>query len=107
MILEYAAPLLSEAATSWPGRAPVSPEETAAGRAAAEILGLEPLAVLAVTPYTGARDHTLHVFSQDRAHAGALPAAAGHGHETPARHLKSDPFMFGGPVVSRETRRAR
>ena len=62
MILEYAAPLLSDGGhlVAWKGAA--SPEEVAAGHAAAAILGLEPLPVVAVTPFPGARDHTLHAF---------------------------------------------
>jgi 16S rRNA (guanine527-N7)-methyltransferase len=62
VILEYAAPLLAGGGhvVAWKGA--VSPEEAAAGTVAAGILGLEPAGVLAVTPYAGARDHTLHVF---------------------------------------------
>ncbi len=62
MILEYAAPLLADGGhvVAWKGA--VTAEESAAGRAAAEILGLEPLPVLSVTPFPSARDHTLHAF---------------------------------------------
>lgn len=62
VILEYAAPLLADGGhvVAWKGA--VSPEESAAGVAAAAILGLEPLPVLAVTPFPRARDHTLHAF---------------------------------------------
>ncbi len=62
VILEYAAPLLTDGGhlVAWKGAA--SPEETAAGHAAAAILGLEPLPVVAVSPFPGARDHTLHAF---------------------------------------------
>jgi 16S rRNA (guanine527-N7)-methyltransferase len=62
VILEYAAPLLAEGGhlVAWKGAA--SGEEAAAAVAAAAILGLEPRGVLAVTPFPGARDHTLHSF---------------------------------------------
>jgi 16S rRNA (guanine527-N7)-methyltransferase len=62
VILEYAAPLLAEGGhlVAWKGA--VTPEEAAAGTAAAEILGLEPLPVVPVTPFPAARDHTLHAF---------------------------------------------
>jgi len=62
VILEYAAPLLVEGGhvVCWKGA--VGADESAAGAAAAEILGLEPLEPLAVTPYVGARDHSLHAF---------------------------------------------
>ena len=62
VILEYAAPLLVEGGhvVAWKGA--VSEEESAAGAAAAEILGLEPLAPVAVAPFPGSRDHSLHPF---------------------------------------------
>jgi 16S rRNA (guanine527-N7)-methyltransferase len=62
VILEYAAPLLADGGhlVAWKGA--VSEEESDAGAAAATILGLEPLPPVPVTPFSGARDHTLHVF---------------------------------------------
>lgn len=62
VILEYAAPLLALGGhvVCWKGAVPE--DEARAGAAAAEILGLEPLPVVAVTPFPGARDHTLHPF---------------------------------------------
>jgi 16S rRNA (guanine527-N7)-methyltransferase len=62
VILEYAAPLLAEGGhfVAWKGA--VSDEERRGGLAAAELLGLEPLPVLPVRPFPGARDHTLHPF---------------------------------------------
>jgi len=62
VILEYAAPLLAEGGhfVAWKGAVPES--ERASGLAAAELLGLEPLPVVAVTPFPGARDHALHPF---------------------------------------------
>jgi 16S rRNA (guanine527-N7)-methyltransferase len=65
VILEYAAPLLVDGGlvVAWKGA--VAEPERAAGLAAAEILGLEPLPVVAVTPFPGARDHTLHPFRKN------------------------------------------
>ena len=62
VLLEYAAPLLSMGGhlVAWKGAVPE--DESAAGAAAAEILGMALVEVRAVFPYAGARDHTLHVF---------------------------------------------
>jgi len=62
VILEYAAPLLVEGGhvVCWKGA--VGDAESAAGAGAAEILGLHALEPVAVVPYAGARDHTLHAF---------------------------------------------
>ncbi len=62
VICEYAAPLLREGGTLVAWKGVVAPEEAADGAAAAAELGLEAVAVHAVTPFPGARDHTLHVF---------------------------------------------
>jgi 16S rRNA (guanine527-N7)-methyltransferase len=62
VILEYAAPLLVEGGhvVAWKGA--VTDAERADGLAAADALGLEPLDVVGVTPFPGARDHSLHPF---------------------------------------------
>src|SRR6185436_688225 len=62
VLCEYAAPLLAMGGSliAWKGAVP--PDEAADGAAAASILGLEPVEVRRVTPFAGARDHTLHVF---------------------------------------------
>jgi 16S rRNA (guanine527-N7)-methyltransferase len=62
VLCEYAAPLLADGGTlvAWKGTVPS--DEAADGLAAAAALGLDPVGVRAVTPYAGARDHTLHVF---------------------------------------------
>ncbi len=77
VVLEYAAPLLVEGGrfVAWKGA--VSPEEDAAGLVAAEILGLERLAVHPVTPYKGSRDHTLHVFCKIAPTPERFPRRAG------------------------------
>ena len=84
VVLEYAAPLLVEGGrfVAWKGA--VSPEEDAAGLVAAEILGLERLAVHPVTPYKGSRDHTLHVFCKIAPTPERFPSACRHGVETSA-----------------------
>jgi 16S rRNA (guanine527-N7)-methyltransferase len=62
VVLEYAAPLLADGGhfVAWKGA--VDEAERADGLAAAEILGLEPLTLVSVRPFPGARDHTLHPF---------------------------------------------
>ena len=62
VILEYAAPLLAEGGhlVAWKGAA--SEDEMSSGAAAAATLGLEPLPIVTVAPFPGARDHTLHAF---------------------------------------------
>jgi 16S rRNA (guanine527-N7)-methyltransferase len=62
VILEYAAPLLSEAgvAVAWKG-ARDRDEEVRAGRAA-EILNMAPVRTLPARPFPGARQRHLHVF---------------------------------------------
>ena len=62
VLCEYAAPLLADGGwlVAWKGA--VEAAELADGRAAAEVLGLEPVEPIRVVPYAGARDHTLHGF---------------------------------------------
>ena len=68
---------------AWKGAA--SPEETSAGAVAAGIVGLEPVEVIPVVPYEGARDHSLHVFRKTGETPERFPRRAGHGHQAPAR----------------------
>jgi 16S rRNA (guanine527-N7)-methyltransferase len=77
VILEYAAPLLVEGGhvVCWKGA--VGDAESAAGAAAAEILGLEVLEPVAVVPYAGARDHTLHTFRKIAPTADRFPRRPG------------------------------
>jgi 16S rRNA (guanine527-N7)-methyltransferase len=77
VVLEYAAPLLADGGhvVAWKGA--VSSEEAAAGAAAAAVLGLEPLEVRHVSPYAGARDHTLHVFRKIAPAPARFPRRAG------------------------------
>ena len=77
VLCEYAAPLLADggALVAWKGEVP--PDEAAAGAAAAEIVGLEPLEVRAVTPYPAAERRTLHVFRKIAPTPERFPRRAG------------------------------
>ena len=77
VVLEYAAPLLEEGGhvVAWKGA--VSEHEAFAGRRAAEILGLEPVAVVPVQPFPDARDRTLHVFCKIAPTPPRFPRRAG------------------------------
>jgi 16S rRNA (guanine527-N7)-methyltransferase len=77
VVLEYAAPLLVQGGhvVAWKGAVP-DDEAEAGARAAAE-LGLEATEVRAVTPYAGAREHTLHVFRKIAPTPARFPRRAG------------------------------
>jgi 16S rRNA (guanine527-N7)-methyltransferase len=77
VLLEYAAPVLVVGGhlVAWKGA--VSEEEAADGLAAADLLGMSLAEVRAVTPYTGARDHTLHVFCKIAPTPERFPRRAG------------------------------
>ena len=77
VLVEYAGPLLEPGGhfVAWKGAA--SPEETAAGAVAAGIVGLEPVEVIPVVPYEGARDHSLHVFRKTGETPERFPRRAG------------------------------
>jgi 16S rRNA (guanine527-N7)-methyltransferase len=62
VLCEYAAPLLREGGVLVAWKGAVDAVEGADGLAAAEILGLEREAVLAVRPYPGSERRALHVF---------------------------------------------
>jgi 16S rRNA (guanine527-N7)-methyltransferase len=62
VLCEYAAPLLVDGGTFVAWKGSVTPDEASDGAAAAALLGLTRVEVCGVTPYAGARDHTLHVF---------------------------------------------
>lgn len=64
VLVEYAAPLLRDggALVAWKGARDA--EEEDAGERAAALLGLEPRAVRAVTPFAGARDRHLHLYAK-------------------------------------------
>ncbi|MGH2968163.1 MAG: 16S rRNA (guanine(527)-N(7))-methyltransferase RsmG, partial [Solirubrobacteraceae bacterium] len=77
VLCEYAAPLLAEdgSLVAWKGAVPS--DEAADGAAAAAVLGLEPTKVLAVAPFAGARDHTLHVFRKTAPTPSRFPRRPG------------------------------
>lgn len=64
VMVEYAAPLLvgGGSLVAWKGA--VDEAESAAGTAAAEVVGLEPGEVRRVHPFPQAENHTLHVFQK-------------------------------------------
>lgn len=66
VLVEYAAPLLQNGGVlvAWKGSRVA--EEEAAGRAAARIVGLEPVETLPVRPYEGIRSRHLYVYSKVR-----------------------------------------
>jgi 16S rRNA (guanine527-N7)-methyltransferase len=70
VVVEYAAPLLRVGGSlvAWKGRR--EPREEADGAAAAAALGMEPVAVVPVSPYPAARHRNLHVLRK----AGPTPA---------------------------------
>ena len=64
VIVEYAAPLLVEGGSLVAWKGAVDEAESAAGTAAAEVVGLEPREVRRVRPFPQAENHTLHVFQK-------------------------------------------
>jgi 16S rRNA (guanine527-N7)-methyltransferase len=77
VLCEYAAPLLAEGGSLVAWKGAVSDEEAADGEAAAAQLGLEPTDVRPVTPFPGAREHTLHVFRKLAATPARYPRRPG------------------------------
>lgn len=78
VLSEYAAPLLAHGGSLVAWKGAVTPEEAADGAAAAAQLGLEPAAaVRGVTPFPGAREHTLHVFRKTSATPERFPRRPG------------------------------
>lgn len=77
VVLEYAAPLLTDAGTlvDWRGRRDEEGEVVAA--CAAEQLGLRLQEIRHTDPYEGARDHHLHVFEKVAATPPRFPRRAG------------------------------
>ena len=77
VLVEYAAPLLRRggALVAWKGAR--NRDEEAAAAAAAEIVGLEPTAVLAVRPFEAARNLNLHLYLKDRETPDRFPRRPG------------------------------
>ena len=77
VLCEYAAPLLADGGVLVAWKGAVDEDEAAAGAAAAELLGLEPGAVLPVQPYPAAERRTLHVFRKVAPTPDRFPRRAG------------------------------
>jgi 16S rRNA (guanine527-N7)-methyltransferase len=77
VLLEYAAPLLEEGGHVVAWKAAVSEHEAFGGARAAEILGLESVAVVPVQPFPESRDRTLHVFRKISPTPPRFPRRAG------------------------------
>jgi 16S rRNA (guanine527-N7)-methyltransferase len=77
VLVEYAAPLLMDggALIAWKGRR--DPDEEARGKRAAELVGLEPVAVRPVEPYPGSRDRHLHLYRKVSPTPDRFPRRAG------------------------------
>jgi 16S rRNA (guanine527-N7)-methyltransferase len=85
VLVEYAAPLLREGGVfvAWKGRR--RPQEEAAGRAAAGVVGLEPTDVLSVEPYPASRARRLYVYSKVRPTPDRFPRRPGMALKRPLR----------------------
>ncbi len=83
VVVEYAAPLLRLGGTliDWRGRRSQAGERSG-GRAAAR-LGLEPVEILHMEPYAGARDHHLHLYLKVRETPEGFPRRAGMAQKRP------------------------
>ena len=77
VLVEYAAPLLRQGGVlvAWKGARDAG--EEAAGAAAAEMVGLQGVRVLPVTPYPASRDRHLHVYSKVSPTPSRYPRRAG------------------------------
>lgn len=77
VLCEYAAPLLVEGGVLVAWKGAVSDEEAAAGAVAAGLVGLEPVEVVAVSPYPSAERRTLHLFRKVAPTPERFPRRAG------------------------------
>jgi 16S rRNA (guanine527-N7)-methyltransferase len=77
VLVEYAAPLLRDGGVlvAWKGQR--DSEEEASGAAAAEMVGLRPLSITSVEPFSGARDLNLHLYSKERYTPDRFPRRPG------------------------------
>ena len=77
VVVEYAAPLLrvGGALVDWRGRR--EPETERLGLDAARQLGMDLAEIRRVEPYTGARDHHLHIYLKSRETPSGFPRRAG------------------------------
>ena len=77
VLVEYAAPLLRKggALVAWKGSRVADEED--AGRAAADVVGLAPTAIVPVQPYADSRDRHLYVYSKVRQTPNRFPRRPG------------------------------
>jgi 16S rRNA (guanine527-N7)-methyltransferase len=77
VLVEYAAPLLPVGGhlVAWKGARDAG--EEAAGREAAEIVGLRAVDIVPVTPFPGARDLNLHLYLKERETPDRFPRRSG------------------------------
>ena len=76
-LVEYAGPLLAKGGRLLAWKGARSPDEEAAARRAAPLLGLEPEDVLPVTPYRGSRNRHLHLYRKVRPCPPEFPRRVG------------------------------
>jgi 16S rRNA (guanine527-N7)-methyltransferase len=76
-LVEYAAPLLAQGGRLLAWKGARDPGEEAAGDSAAHQLGLEPLEVRRVTPYSESRNRHLHLYQKVRPCPPEFPRRAG------------------------------
>ena len=86
VLVEYAAPLLADGGrlVAWKGA--VDEAESAAGAAAADVVGLEPGEVRRVGPFPAAENHTLHVFRKVAPTPSRFPRRPGMAVKRPLAH---------------------
>jgi 16S rRNA (guanine527-N7)-methyltransferase len=77
VLVEYAAPVLKVGGhfVAWKGARDAG--EEAAGRAAAEIVGLRAMDVFKVRPFAGAKDLNLHLYLKERESSSRFPRRTG------------------------------
>ena len=82
-LVEYAAPLLSLGGRliAWKGAR--DPSEEAAGRRAADKIGLEMTQIERVEPYPGSRTHNLHLYEKSRPTPARFPRRPGAARKNP------------------------
>jgi 16S rRNA (guanine527-N7)-methyltransferase len=85
VVCEYAAPLLEIGGVLVAWKGIVEPHEAADGAAAAGLLGLEPVEVVGVEPFAGARGRTLHVLRKVAATPARFPRRPGMATKRPLR----------------------
>ena len=91
VVVEYAAPLLVVGGTLVAWRGKREPDAEAAAEAAAPLVGMAPIAVLAVTPYGGARNRHLHLLSKVMETPDGFPRRPGMALKRPLSGLSGPP----------------